>query len=345
MLKLQPIESIEAQKFFTPLYFQSNPLHDSEVRFDNALQEYHKKLQNSSQQNERAKAEILGGFFRALGFDEDEVVVGDSQKGNSEIDISIKKRDKVSVICEVKAPKSPEMIRLDNYNTKSLHQTILYYLREKTRTNNEVKFIIITNFTQFYIFREAQFDKFFYQDKRIRELFKQLPENHANLTTKIPKSEQDNNQDFYTNIKEYLASDEYERFLVTEGLQALQPLFLDLDSLRDSKDYKPFIKAFHRDFLLGEFNPNINNQISENFYKELLYILGLQQGKDKEKLTPRANNNGTLYDNILHKLAPEDKNFENVMKLIILWLNRILFLKLIEANLVRFSTDRQLGGG
>ena len=341
MLKLQPIESIEAQKFFTPLYFQSNPLHDSEVRFDNALQEYHKNLQNSSQQNERTKAEILGGFFRALGFDE--VVVGDSQKGNSEIDISIKKHNKVSVICEVKAPKSPEMISPRDYNTKSLHQTILYYLREKQRANNEVKFIIITNFTQFYIFREAQFDKFFRQDKRIRELFKQLPENHANPTTKIPKSEQDNNQDFYTNIKEHLASDEYERFLAVEGLQALQPLFLDLDSLRDSKAYKPFIKAFHRDFLLGEFNPNINNQIGENFYKELLYILGLQQ--DKEKLTPRANNNGTLYDNILCKLEPQDRNFENVMKLIILWLNRILFLKLIEANLVRFSPERQLGGG
>lgn len=343
MLKLQPIESTEAQNFFTDSYLQSDPLQDSETRFKNALQEYDKNLQKSTHQNERTKAEILGNFFKALGFDE--MVVGDSQKGNSEIDISIKKNGKVVVICEVKEQKNPEMISPKDCNKKSLHQTILYYLREKQKADNEVKFIIITNFRQFYIFRESQFDTFFRQDKRICEFFNQL-QNH-NPTIKIPKNEQDNNQDFYANIKEHLASDEYERFLAAEGLQALQPLFLDLDSLRDSKDYKdykPFIKAFHRDFLLDEFDPNANNQISENFYKELLYILGLQQ--DKEKLKPRENNNGTLYDNILSNLQKEeDRNFENVMKLIILWLNRILFLKLIEANLVRFSSDRQLGGG
>ncbi|MDN2807694.1 hypothetical protein PAJ65_09895, partial [Campylobacter coli] len=36
------------------------------------------------------------------------------------------------------------------------------------------------------------------------------------------------------------------------------------------------------------------------------------------------------------------ENFETILKLLILCLNRILFLKLIESNLVRFNYDKNL---
>ncbi|MDT3347954.1 class I SAM-dependent DNA methyltransferase, partial [Campylobacter coli] len=38
----------------------------------------------------------------------------------------------------------------------------------------------------------------------------------------------------------------------------------------------------------------------------------------------------------------KEENFETILKLLILWLNRILFLKLIESNLVRFNDDKNL---
>ncbi|HEG1542684.1 TPA: class I SAM-dependent DNA methyltransferase, partial [Campylobacter coli] len=49
---------------------------------------------------------------------------------------------------------------------------------------------------------------------------------------------------------------------------------------------------------------------------------------------------GTFYTAINSKLKEE--NFETILKLLILWLNRILFLKLIESNLVRFNDDKNL---
>lgn len=104
-------------------------------------------------------------------------------------------------------------------------------------------------------------------------------------------------------------------------------------------------KIFHKDFLLSEFNPNDANLLNNAFYKELLYILGLCESKQNSKLIiaksqESEEEQGTFYTAINSKLKEE--NFETILKLLILWLNRILFLKLIESNLVRFNDDKNL---
>lgn len=112
--------------------------------------------------------------------------------------------------------------------------------------------------------------------------------------------------------------------------------------LKDNKDKKPFCKAFHRDFLFDEFNPNDANILDDKFYKELLYILGLKRENTRSNSLTPSGVIGTLYESVFVKLAPHKQNHENAMSLIILWLNRILFLKLIESNLVRFNADKSL---
>lgn len=97
--------------------------------------------------------------------------------------------------------------------------------------------------------------------------------------------------------------------------------------------------------MLNEFNPNDANSLNNAFYKELLYILGLCESKQNSKLIiakseESKEEQGTFYTAINSKLKEE--NFETILKLLILWLNRILFLKLIESNLVRFNDDKNL---
>lgn len=97
--------------------------------------------------------------------------------------------------------------------------------------------------------------------------------------------------------------------------------------------------------MLSEFNPNDANSLNNAFYKELLYILGLYESKQNSKLIiakseESKEEQGTFYTAINSKLKEE--NFETILKLLILWLNRILFLKLIESNLVRFNDDKNL---
>ena len=96
--------------------------------------------------------------------------------------------------------------------------------------------------------------------------------------------------------------------------------------------------------MLDEFNPNDANSLNSAFYEELLYILGLCEVKESSKLLIKQSSQSanTLYNAILAKLPQDKQDFECVMSFVVLWLNRILFLKLIEANLVRFNDDESL---
>ncbi|EJE0656865.1 class I SAM-dependent DNA methyltransferase, partial [Campylobacter coli] len=138
--------------------------------------------------------------------------------------------------------------------------------------------------------------------------------------------------------------------LIENSKENLKGFLIDLTFLKDKqksnfKNLASIYKTFHRDFLLGEFNPNDANSLNNAFYKELLYILGLYESKQNSKLIitkseESKEEQGTFYTAINSKLKEE--NFETILKLLILWLNRILFLKLIESNLVRFNDDKNL---
>ncbi|EAI0708166.1 class I SAM-dependent DNA methyltransferase, partial [Campylobacter coli] len=138
--------------------------------------------------------------------------------------------------------------------------------------------------------------------------------------------------------------------LIENSKENLKGFLIDLTFLKDKqksnfKNLASIYKTFHRDFLLSEFNPNDANSLNNAFYKELLYILGLCESKQNSKLIiakseESKEEQGTFYTAINSKLKEE--NFETILKLLILWLNRILFLKLIESNLVRFNDDKNL---
>ncbi|EOJ1381988.1 Eco57I restriction-modification methylase domain-containing protein, partial [Campylobacter jejuni] len=137
---------------------------------------------------------------------------------------------------------------------------------------------------------------------------------------------------------------------IENSKENLKGFLIDLTFLKDKqksnfKNLASIYKTFHRDFLLNEFNPNDANSLNNAFYKELLYILGLCESKQNSKLIiakseESKEEQGTFYTAINSKLKEE--NFETILKLLILWLNRILFLKLIESNLVRFNDDKNL---
>ncbi|MGC8729742.1 MAG: hypothetical protein ACP5SD_10830, partial [Elusimicrobiales bacterium] len=98
------------------------------------------------------------------------------------------------------------------------------------------------------------------------------------------------------------------------------------------------------DILLNQYNPNVGNTLNKDFYNELLYIFGLEEKEEKNKKTIVPNGvSNTFCNQILKKLQKnggnEKENFEKALELIIIWLNRILFLKLFEARLVLFNND------
>lgn len=235
------------------------------------------------------------------------------------------------VIIEAKLPHSREFFSPSKPNCKALHECILYYLRERKALNSSLKHIIITDFYSFFIFKADLFEELFNKNKYFKEAFENFESKNSLF--------KGNTDEIYKEFEKILNGDSTLKGLFVD----LKPI-LEQDKLSFSK-LKPLFKIFSKDCLLGEFNPNDANSLNNAFYKELLYILGLCESKQNSKLIiakseESKEEQGTFYTAINSKLKEE--NFETILKLLILWLNRILFLKLIESNLVRFNDDKNL---
>ncbi|EIG9560796.1 Eco57I restriction-modification methylase domain-containing protein [Campylobacter coli] len=323
---------LNEKDFFNPYYRKKQIMQNEFDIFSKALMQYLERLESSQSENEDyLVANALSPFLTMLNF---KTHIKTKQKGKSEIDLSISKDEfskDLEVLIEAKKPNSKEFITHTKVNSKALHETILYYFRNREYSFS-LKFIIITDFYKFYIFKISEFEELFYKNPSFKKLFEEFCNPNSLF--------KGNTEEFYKEVAK----------LIENSKENLKGFLIDLTFLKDKqksnfKNLASIYKTFHKDFLLSEFNPNDANSLNNAFYKELLYILGLYESKQNSKLIiaksqESKEEQGTFYTAINSKL--EEENFETILKLLILWLNRILFLKLIESNLVRFNDDKNL---
>ncbi|EAI5540044.1 Eco57I restriction-modification methylase domain-containing protein [Campylobacter coli] len=336
-------EAIDEKEFLNP-YYRKKPILEAELNeFIKALKDYKTSLENNLKNNEDSLvANALSKFFENLHF---ECEIKSIHKGNSGMDLALKKDKQIQVIVEAKLPHSKEFFSQSKPNCKALHECILYYLRERKALNSSLKHIIITDFYRFYIFKADLFEELFNKNKYFKEAFENFESKNSLF--------KGNTDEFYKECEKLLSSEKYLDSITRKDLfdePSLKGVFIDIKPILEQEKpsfskLKPVFKIFHKDFLLSEFNPNDANSLNNAFYKELLYILGLYESKQNSKLIiaksqESEEEQGTFYTAINSKLKEE--NFETILKLLILWLNRILFLKLIESNLVCFNDDKNL---
>ncbi len=273
--------------------------------------------------------------------DRSDLVIHESKDTNSN----------VAVIIEAKRPSNKgEMLSKDNLNKKALQELVLYYLRERiTHKNLEVKHLIITNINEWYIFDEHLFERLFNR----KELVNQFESfEHGKKSTSI----------FYKEIAEPFIQSitneiEYTYFNLKDYESALRN--------QDKNDDKQLIELFKLlsppHLLKLPFN-NDSNSLDKNFYGELLHIIGLVEVKDGgKKLIQRPEdekkrNPGSLLENTINQLdsldklsrltnlkqygeTQEERLFNVGLELCITWVNRILFLKLLEAQLISYHKE------
>ena len=339
--------------------------------FQATLESYLSHLQNLQNQNEPAiVANVLAPFLQSLGLD---VRAAHKQKGKSEIDLALLKNNNVEVIIEAKKPSNKEeMFSPDNVNCRALHECILYYLRERDEKlltpNTSLTYIIITDFYQFYIFKSSEFKRLF-ESRQIKSLYKNFTEKKGLFHT----SKSTKNEDLYAELKKILISvgfldsvrdsSQPSNSPHTNPLNANPPqanpshtnlsqenppqaniegYYFDLrtfDSLKP-KELHHIATLLSPEFLHDErtLDPNA---ISEPFYRELLHILGLTE-KEQRKIAIDESQENSFAKHIFYKLEqkiPKDSLLDSMMNLIIIWLNRILFLKLIESKLLEFNDN------
>ncbi|MBF7068909.1 type IIG restriction enzyme/methyltransferase [Campylobacter volucris] len=321
---------LSEKDFLNPYYRKKQITQNEFDHFNKALSKYLLKLEQAHEQNEDyLVANALSPFLASLNF---KTHIKTKQKGKSEIDLSITKDElstDLEVLIEAKKINSKEFISQAKPNAKALHESILYYFRNREHSFS-LKFIIITDFYKFYVFRSKDFEELFYKNAKFKKLFESFTNENSLF--------KGNTDEFYKEAAK----------IIETSNDTLKGFFIDLTPFKDKqnsnfKNLSSIFKIFNKDFLLNEFSPNDANSLNNAFYKELLYILGLCEQNSKAIITQSEQSKqgqGTLYYAIESKL--EDKNFETILKFIILWLNRILFLKLIESNLIRFNNDKNL---
>ncbi|MCX6250599.1 MAG: Eco57I restriction-modification methylase domain-containing protein [Bacteroidetes bacterium] len=255
------------------------------------------------------------------------------------------------VLIEAKKPSNKaEMIRTDNLNAKAFHELILYYLRERiTNHNLEIKHLVATNIYEWYVFDANLFEKIFAQDKKLVQQFTDFEE--GRLAGK-------NTDFFYKEIAEPFISG------LTSEICYTWFDFRDYDKpLRneDKKDDSKLISLFKLlspEHLLKLPFANDSNSLDKAFYSELLHIIGLTETKEgSKKLIGRKKegerNSGSLIESAIVQLDNLDKIsrldkpshfgetlqerlFNVALELSITWINRVLFLKLLEAQMIRY---------
>ena len=257
----------------------------------------------------------------------------------------------VGVIIEAKKPTNKaEMISTKKLNAKAFQELVLYYLRERiTHKNIEVKYLVATNINEWFIFDATLFDRLFAQNKNFVKQFNDFEDGRlAGTKTDF----------FYKQIAEpFIDSITAEIEFTYFNLQDFQKPLRNTDKADDNSLIALF-KLLSPEHLLKLPFSNDSNSLDKRFYGELLHIIGLTETKEGSKKLIERNKAGERHPGTiieatiiqldsLDKLSrlekpyqfgntQEERLFNVALELSITWINRILFLKLLEAQLITY---------
>ena len=322
-------------------------------RFQYQLSQMCSKV-NADDSEENFKFAILE-FLNEIGYKNRYAI-----NSKSKIDLVIRKDNKpespVSVLIEVKSLKNnSEMISLANPNKKAFHELILYYLREKYENNTtQIRHLIITNLFEWFIFDAREFENIL--DKDLQKNSKQFLEDELS----IHKTEQ-----FYREVASPYLKKKTETLNVTYfklEQNNLNQVQLSQEVPKNNLNQLIHLyKIFSPEHLLQLPFANDSNTLDKRFYIELLHIIGIEEvtkgGKKLIQRPPKKRRHiaSLLEDTIiqlesLDKLSvlkdpkqygvDEEEQIYNVaLELCVTWINRLLFLKLLEAQLSSFHPN------
>ena len=277
-------------------------------------------------------------------------------EGDIDLAIRLDKTNKsnIGLLIEVKSTTNKnEMISVDNLNKKALQELLLYYLRERiSKKNTDIKYLITTNIYEYFIFDAQEFEQKFYQNKKLRKEFQDFEDGRK------------------TSRKTDFFYSEIASSFIEEVADSLDYTYFDIRSyakyLEDGTSSKKIIelyKILSDTHLLKLPFQNDSNSLNKKFYAELLHIIGIEEKRINNKIVivrkaVGQRNEASLLENTINQLDVEDclrkipnkavygssheeRLFNVAMDLCITWINRILFLKLLEAQMLKYHNGEQ----
>jgi len=292
-----------------------------------AFKKHFEYFQKETKENESEEynKNLITDFLNNIGY-------ANSYKINTSgrVDLAIYKNNIPEVLIEAKSLKNKsEMIKLNNLNKKSFQEALLYYMREKIKNKNfSIRHIIITNNVEWFIFDAIEINKIA-TNKRVERLYNDFEIEQTLFSQKT--------DEFYKHLGIILQDDDL--------LKNIKFARFYLKDKQTNTQLKYIYKLLSPTHLLKLYSENDSNTLNKNFYYELLHIIGLEETKEgsKKVIGRKAKLNrddGSLLESTIlklrieHDISDEKKLFETALELNIIWLNRILFLKLLEARLL-----------
>lgn len=265
---------------------------------------------------------------------------------NSDLTIFDKSLGRDVVLFEFKKVNSTEMITKDNIAKKALFELILYYvLEEHVNNNTSIKHLIVSDGYKYFIFEKAVFWEYFGKDKKFVREIEASENNHSEK-------------------REYI----YNQIIkpkVEKVKDKLTFTFVDLNTFsKDITDasivskprFKALFKLLSPTHLLKLAFSEDHNTLNRKFYAELLYIMGLEERGKKpqiQRIEDKKRQDYSIFEQAYALLADydltdtimPDKNvserFETALGLVIVWINRTIFMKLLESQLIAFNGNNR----
>ena len=312
---------------------------------------------SDTETEENTKTHLMD-FFKNTYYHPDYLV---AQKGRIDFVIHSSKQANapVAVLFEVKKNNNAtEMITPEELNRKAMQEILLYYLRERIDAKNtELKYLVITNIYEYYIFDAQEFERIFHSNQKLLKEYRNFKDDRLVSS---------NTDFFYKEIAAKYIEEVKNQIEFTHFDLRDYSKLLERNDNSENKKLLELYKVFSPAHLLKQSFQNDSNSLDKNFYNELLHIMGLEEVADGgKKIINRSSSKNrqeaSIIENAINILDAEEhidkipniatygKNreeqlFNVALELTITWINRILFLKLLEAQLIRYQKgDKHYG--
>ena len=339
-MKLELIKPIKA---INKAYLKEKVSRNHIELFKKNLQQLLKRI--NEQESEEHLKNVIADFLKDTWY-KDQFEINTKDRNDLVIHTGKTTKDAVGVILEVKKPSNKaEMMTAAKPNTKALQELILYYLRERVDHNNtDIKYLVVTNIYEWFVIDEVWFEKNVFRNSKLKKDYE-----NWKLSGKDTRF-------FYDSIaKSFLDEVTEEMPIAYFDVRTYEKYVNNIDKEDDIKLIGLY-KILSPAHLLKQPFINDSNSLDTKFYVELLHIIGLEEIKDGgKKLIKRKvkSDEASLLENTIIKLEDKDalRNISNLsafganreeqlfnvaLELCITWINRVLFIKLLEAQLYKY---------
>ena len=331
-------QEISIRQSLSRAYKNTKVMRKDMMQFHQALQTYLRERDVESQDEEYNKRLIDNFLSTAFYASTNAINVNNPTDLVIFADANAKGSHPV-VLFEVKMPNNDEMVRREDLNRKALHELVLYYIREEeVQHNTDIKHLVITDGLQWFFFDKQVFYDCFAAKKTF-----------CRKVLAADKEKNKTNYIFQKIIAPHIAS------LKDGDLKFCYMTLADMAKFNDEQALKSraldnVYKLLSPPFLLKRAVMIDHNELNEEFYQELLYIMGLEEIMeegvakivrcDKDRRQKHSLMEETIFVLMKRSDIATDEECEDVaLGLVLTWVNRLLFLKLLEAQLLDFNGE------